>query len=133
MGLGLGLGLRDLPPSSRVTGVRCLAAAAITMRPTEPLPVYLRVWEGQGEAPGGPRSGRAVQARRVGQQGMARAGKAGRGAGRAGRERGAGRAGAARWAYMMWSHLCASSAVVSAMPPWTRRTASGGKYLGLEG
>lgn len=26
------------PPSSRATGVRCFAAAAITMRPTFPLP-----------------------------------------------------------------------------------------------
>mmetsp|Transcript_16286 Transcript_16286/g.28854 ORF Transcript_16286/g.28854 Transcript_16286/m.28854 type:complete len:221 (-) Transcript_16286:190-852(-) len=30
-----------LPPSSRVTGVRCSAAAFITMRPTVPLPVYM--------------------------------------------------------------------------------------------
>lgn len=28
----------DFPPSSKRTGVRCFAAAAITMRPTLPLP-----------------------------------------------------------------------------------------------
>lgn len=29
----------DLPPSSSVTGVNCLAAAVITILPTAPLPV----------------------------------------------------------------------------------------------
>jgi len=28
----------DFPPSSSTTGVRCFAAAAITIRPTRPLP-----------------------------------------------------------------------------------------------
>jgi hypothetical protein len=32
-------GTYDLPPSSRVTGVKCFEAAAITILPTAPLPV----------------------------------------------------------------------------------------------
>lgn len=33
----------DFPPSSRRTGVRCFAAAAITIRPTLPLPAHSRI------------------------------------------------------------------------------------------
>jgi len=32
----------DFPPSSKITGVRCFAAAVITMRPTLPLPTQLQ-------------------------------------------------------------------------------------------
>ena len=32
----------DFPPNSNVTGVRCFAAADITILATEPFPVYLR-------------------------------------------------------------------------------------------
>ena len=38
----------DFPPSSSTTGVRCLAAAAITIRPTLPLPAHRRIMQCSG-------------------------------------------------------------------------------------